>query len=329
MTIVTDEKQPMREKLERWLGEHGYPFEMEVAEEFRNAGFEAWQADFVLSNDGKTLREVDVAASLASQVFHHKDGKDGRSISLGGGLYEATPLELLPPSIHWEVLVVAECKQPKGHPWVMFSSEPRPMEILFAHLNRLGTPAALALLQGLGVGVDVPALLDPPSPYLFGHAIVQAFGDGKVEHPSSPYHASLQVLDQAQAYCRVADGDDATMRTCRLVLPILVVDSPLFECFLDEDGARHLEERTHLRLYWRRTLGPGAFTIVDVVNRAGLGKFIESVVELHQHFKARPELLHAAVLRPDERTKPRPSRRATRGSGRKKSRKKSPARNRG
>ena len=95
-----DEKKPLRERVEEWLAQQGYPFEMQVAQVFRDASFDVRQADFALSQDGITLRDVDVTATMSSQVFAYKDGKDGTPISLGNGLFKIAPLETLLPSVN-------------------------------------------------------------------------------------------------------------------------------------------------------------------------------------------------------------------------------------
>jgi hypothetical protein len=66
-----------------------------------------------------------------------------------------------------------------------------------------------------------------------------------------------------------------------VVLPLIVVGDPLFECYLNEQNEVVLEKAGHLQLYWKNTgvdaLGYDA--IIDVVTADHLATYVARVSE--------------------------------------------------
>ena len=79
-------------------------------------------------------------------------------------------------------------------------------------------------------------------------------------------------------------------RPCRFVVPVIVLQAPLFECYLDDNGAMKLVPAEMLSLYWDNPLVSNrSHTVIDVVTVDGLPRYIESVKQAFSHLKDRHE----------------------------------------
>ena len=195
------------EEVHTWLEGEGFPLEMRVAAAFRKAGFEVRQSDVYMDHESGKTREIDVIATdsdyLGVVVTHF----------------------------------VIECKSSKK-PWILLSSD----DALSNYKNLL----AFGVLSENVLKVLASRITSEESlhalPWLSmgrrgGYALRQAFS----KNLDVAYTAAISV---AKACGDLAHSTDTTMpiRSFIFAFPIIVIDTPLLECTLQDDGQLQLDE---------------------------------------------------------------------------------------
>jgi hypothetical protein len=192
------------EKVFEWLQKTGFPLEMQAASAFRYAGFDVRQSFTFPDPQSEKGREIDVLAQDPDFV----------------GMIE--------------IFFVVECKS-SPNPWVVLISD----DALSNH-NRL---FAFSVTSGAAREVLSKRLkdfgrLDPyiKRPARGGYGFRQAFG--KDNDPA--YAAAIGAM---KASCGVAqDRTSSTIPRLVFAFPVIVIDSPLFECSLTGNGELQLTE---------------------------------------------------------------------------------------
>lgn len=198
------EPNPLSDKVRSWLETQGYPLEMRAASIFRAAGFQVVQSDTYSDQESGKLREIDLVCSRDEQT--------------GLGLAK----------------IVVECKSGEK-PWIVFSTS----HVLENH-NRFFSYADLsqdlrdALLK-CGFDLVRRKLSWLEKPDRIGYSVVQAFKQNEDE----AYGVAQALLKAARAQLVQAAARSSRFTA---VFPVLVIDSPLFKCYLDDEGAIQLTE---------------------------------------------------------------------------------------
>jgi hypothetical protein len=219
--------RPLPDKIRDWLEDH--PFELRVAGTFHAAGYNVEQSFYYRENQEAEPRELDILAQ-AARSFEH-----------------AAVQVLL------TITTVIECKSnPKNkRPWVVFTAPSKLVATygvhdvsLFSNIvtSVLSEPAAdeaRAELKLLQLGERV------------GYGIASPGVEKHDKGNDDLAYAAVTKLASA-AYAMHAPSKDSNSGYCPMVVPVLAVATPLFECWLNSDGAIELEERKELRLLWRR-----------------------------------------------------------------------------
>ena len=262
-------------KILDWLDKHGYPLEMEVAAAFKKAGFTVALSEPYADFESQIQREIDVSA------LRWSDMNQKASLQLS---------------------VMVECKRSPGYPWIVFVSQAQPdwfppFQVLTSSGARI---FLIDLLKQEGVIKRLSPLYRFGGGYL-GHGIVQALKDDQ-----STAHHAISASVKAAVH-RASSFDKAeiirTMTKGRtlscLALPAIVVDGPLFECFLDKDMNVFLQAVEASALLSKATPREASSPIVRVVTREGLVKLIDNLTEtadvLTQLAVEFQELLHASA----------------------------------
>lgn len=185
------------EKVRQWLEKTGFPLEMEAAAAFRRVGFEVKQSITYPDPQSEKGREIDVLATQPDLI----------------GVID--------------VSIVVECKA-SPNPWVVLTSEDA-----LANYNRLfafavTSKAAREVLAGRWR--QSLARLEPyiKRPARGGYGLRQAFG--KDNDPA--YAAAVSVMKA----CRGVAEDREGIPRLAFAFPVIVVDAPLLECSLAENG---------------------------------------------------------------------------------------------
>lgn len=239
------ESLPLRDKLLAWLEKQGYPLEMRVAARLRTqTQLQVRQGWHYTDPDTAQSREIDIVATASE--FH--------------GL-----------AAHF----VIECKAP-SKPWVLFTSKQttenysRLFAFGFTSQDARGSLSQklLPLWDGDSRGLkELPWFWDEDS---VGYALVQAF-EGKSD---APYAATLSAI-KAALHCFAASPGHNSPPRFMVTFPVVVTSSPLFECFLGEDGMVELHEIDRGFLFFQQRIGFMSPVKIAIVAKKGLDAYIE------------------------------------------------------
>lgn len=194
----------MLNKVLEWVKKTGFPLEMEASSAFRAAGFEIRQSFTYPDPQSEKGREIDVLAQDPDLI----------------GVID--------------ISFVLECKSsPK--PWVVLTSKDA-----LANYNRLFAFAITsedvksALVSKSYREEGLLSYLQRPSKG--GYGFRQALGNNN----DVAYAAAIGALKACKGV--VANRATSSFPHLAFAFPVIVVDSPLFECTLEEDGELHIQE---------------------------------------------------------------------------------------
>lgn len=274
---------PKIEKVREWLTRVGYPLELRTARAFTSARA---TVNVVLGDVYRAtapeagLREIDVAAEMAT-ILHRPAAFDGRGVTM-----------------YFDLFTVCECKSnPKGHrPWIVFSDEHASMESTFRVQAHAATKLGEWLLREAVLEHEIERLELFAQPRL-GHSVRCArLGDmNPRENDQDPaYEAVMSVLAAARAK---ADITVNGYEVFRIVLPLVVVDADLYECWLDRRDELKLEPRDEMAVLAKHQPGleTNAHSMIYIVREAALAGWIKRVEAAHYALSRNEELLIRGV----------------------------------
>lgn len=207
--LPVKESSALTKNIAEWLNKTGFPLEMEAAAAFREAGFDVRQSATFADPQADKGREIDVLAQDPDWI----------------GILD--------------ISFVVECKSAQK-PWVVFMSDD-----VLTHANRLNafgiqSGAARAILAkriSMGIRRELPlvsAYIERPN--RGGYGFRQAMG-GENDQAFSAAIAALKACHGV-----VQDGGEGQLPRLAFAFPIIVVDSPLFECERNLEGELVLTE---------------------------------------------------------------------------------------
>jgi hypothetical protein len=267
--------------VKEWLVKTGYPLEMEVANVFRNRGLHVFQSDYYMDPQSNEYREIDVVALSSHQI-----GNEGNLVK-------------------FEVL--CECKTSRDKPWLMFvddSAKPNDRLLIF---NRVGNQFATRLFARAATHIAGTA---PP---LFAFDRTPAYGvtqalRKKHNDLDATYSALMQAANAARV--RAADSDlvykDPPIGSmdAEVFIPVVVVDSELFDVSLGQDWAPTLTPVERQVVMWRNPVGGRPFTVIHVVRKDRVGTFVSDLKEgfgtLYEWCDKNLQLALKALRRPQD-----------------------------
>ena len=240
-------------KVLEWLQRTGFPLEMHAASAFRSAGFDVRQSATYSDPESSKGREIDVLAQDPDWI----------------GVVE--------------ISFVVECKA-SPNPWVVLTSEDA-----LSNYNRLFAFAitSLAARQALiGKGYTTFGALDPyiKRPSHGGYALRQAFC--KDNDPA--YAAAIGVMKACTDLAQ--DRTSSEIPRLAFVFPVIVVDSPLFECVLTEDGELKLTEVRQSEFLFSAYVPEHVGTCIKVITKSEVPEFARWAKKLADSI--RQELKH-------------------------------------
>lgn len=215
-----------------WLEKGGYPLELYVAKELRSLGFNCFKSQFFQDSESGKAREIDVVG-----------------------------LELLQNSLEQSLSLklIIECKK-SSHPFVVLCDKSDEDSIIENTIsanwitNRNGVFLMMARMIEADKGNDYFANL-PGTKILNdkcrrGYSLVQA-------HQQNDSHIYAEVYKLVKAYqCEIKRDEDyynemiSNEKSKREVecsydahVPVLVIDAPLVETYLDGNGEIFIEEK--------------------------------------------------------------------------------------
>ncbi|MFB8282768.1 hypothetical protein [Nocardia colli] len=172
----------------------------------------------------------------------------------------------------WGHLVI-ECKSARDKPWILFTEEQHST----SEWDRRFTDQRFALPDpGWLLFTTSPFWDGGPVPLVngyrpFGHTLVRALGTGN----DDVAYGAVRSVAKAAAGVRIQFRQEAEVLNVKaraIVFPVLLIDAPLFQCELDEDGQERLTRIDRGTLVWRYQLAsdlPHA-TLVTVITTPAL-----------------------------------------------------------
>lgn len=190
-------EESLENKVLSWLQTTGFPLEMAAADAFRRAGFDVRQSTTYVDPETKKGREVDVLALADDWIG---------AVDIG---------------------FVLECKS-SNKPWVVLCSE-----TALANYNRLLAFAVTSAEARKVLSKKTNELKSWPSIERSndtGYGFRQVLGD----RSDAAYGAAMNVLKACADLAKASDLK--SYKPASFYFPVVVVDTPLFECRLQENG---------------------------------------------------------------------------------------------
>jgi hypothetical protein len=228
-------------KVRTWLNKTGLPLELEAVTAFRRAGFECAHSELYEDPETKKGREVDFVAQVRHEL----------------GLVR--------------ICFVGECKA-SGNPWVVLrEAGDSPGHLTYASLGASHEGSASKIGWGALHRSDAGLMLTALD--VGGYALKQAFSEN-VDHA---YTAAVGVLKAAYALLQ-----QAIFQPPRLVfaMPLIVVDAPIFECWVDEAGTVQLKEVQYSAFLFAAHIPEQRRAVIRIVRRECLDGYAKLCARL-------------------------------------------------
>jgi hypothetical protein len=246
----------LEKKIAKWLSEQGYPLEMKVSRAFRKAGFRTIQSDYFHDPETEREREIDLVASVDRKV----------------------------DDLLVRIEFVIECKQSTSKPWLLFTSPDNRLADPARVAQRLGSSVARCALDELCQTASVQRnnLFTFAGPTAYG--ATQAFTSGK----DVAFEAMASVSAAALAKAREIDScKHDQFRIAKFVFPLIVVESKIFGCQLDEGGEElEINQIREGTVIWRSQRAREPHTIIPVVALDGVDEYIQRISNASRSFLA-------------------------------------------
>ncbi|GII32307.1 hypothetical protein [Planotetraspora mira] len=236
--------ESLRDEVLQWLENRGYPLEMRVAHALRNRGraFYVEQSRYYPDPTSGELRESDVVANWTSTDTEKSDGR----------------------AIYFSAVI--ECKS-GGAPWIIFTETEKPDRNTSLHF----------LLSLLWAGVDrwkyreefsrwdthISPVMAGRHPA--GYGITQKRNergarDGAYDAVRQVAAAAYGVLNDRQSF------HNGFGPGIGIVMPVIVTDSPLFECYVNYAGDVEARSVTQSALSLRMPYESASNCYIRIIN---------------------------------------------------------------
>ena len=233
---MTEQKNIIN-KIDKWLKSQGYPLEMKVASEFRTAGFNVHLSHYYADPENETIREIDVVASYPEYT---------------GCL---------------DISFVIECKVSKKKPWLLFSTlhTLEGFNRLFAFCINSDSARGALVEKNVKTFIEFPWMKKEGRT---AYGITQAFTSGE----DMTFKATTSVIKAAIA--RKRELNKQSWKPFVFVFPVIIVDSTLYECYLDDKGNVAIERLHDMDLFFPWRMGEDIGTCIRILSFDKLSAFI-------------------------------------------------------
>lgn len=227
----------MEAKVKEWLEKEGFPLEMRAARAFREAGFEIRQSSLFADPEDQKSREIDVVAATRSNIGFT------------------------------EVSHFIECKSSK-HPWVILCADD-----VLSGFNRVHAFSLLST-KARNRFIEDFSTLSPHIKWLqrpdrCGYGLRKAFSDADVG-----YGACMSVVKACNARL-YENGHQDSPTWFTFTFPIIVVDTPIFECSLAPNEDINLRRVDVSNLLFIATVPNHVATCITVIHIDALGQYAQ------------------------------------------------------
>ncbi|MFF9676780.1 hypothetical protein ACF1GS_34740 [Streptomyces eurythermus] len=252
-------------KLQAWLASQGYPLEMRVAREFKSRGIRVTSSDYYLDGESGDYREIDILARIP--------------ISDLASLGDEVAAFLCP---------VIECKSAPGKPWILFEggadlhpvasvSQRFVLDEASPHWRRYARKTHQSKAP---LAESLPLFDIGPDPAY--SAVRSSLGKSRED---AAYGAMVSVTKAANAVANMYPhrGNMAL----HVAVPIIVVDSPIFNCKLDESSEVKLEPVERGTIVWRKAASQtrAIHSIITIVSESALPDLCDDIAKTASHLR--------------------------------------------
>jgi hypothetical protein len=245
----------LSKKIRRWLGEQGYPLEMQVAQAFREAGFyPVSSSEYYPDPDEAKEREIDVIAAMRTTIA----------------------------GVIFQIAYTVECKSSKDSPWVCFCTAGNQDRDLLG----VGFAARYATVQGRDLINEIASNADESTNLLFSipknhaYGVINALKNG-VDLPYRAISASRKGAQALVAFYDRRQANDRTWTVC-IAFPLVVVDAPVFNCHMNKTGEIELSQTDFQTVL--RTGFDTFYSAVEIVAASKLKAFLKTRAQLLSDF---------------------------------------------
>lgn len=227
----------LEQKVLNWLQTTGFPLEMATADAFRKVGFEIRQSTLYIDMETTKSREIDIVAVDQDWI---------------GAI---------------QISVVLECKS-SSKPWVVLKSQDA-----WANFNRIGMHSIMSdpARKILSSGIEEKLQGHLARPSEGGYGLRQALSDGG----DSAYTAAVSVLKACLDVARSEKGLASTVAS--FAFPVIVVDTPIYECTLMESGDLNLVEVRESEFLFACHTPKYTATCIKIVTKSELPAFAKKI----------------------------------------------------
>jgi hypothetical protein len=231
---LMNEPRPLLKEVESWFEKTGLPLELATAAAFTKAGFTVEHSSVYADPRSEKSRELDVIA-------HTRD-------SMG----------------MIQIYGVVECKSSKN-PWIVLVDRRLEAGVTYASLGVISENvkdmlSAEMLFARHDLGWRLKSLLSG------GYSLRQAFC--KDNDPA--YAAAMSATNAATAL--LTKTQYATPRLC-FAFPMIVVDAPIFECHLDDEGALQFRQVVATEFLFTAYVPERTAAMIRIVSAEALPQF--------------------------------------------------------
>ncbi|MFE9577021.1 hypothetical protein ACFYO1_11605 [Nocardia sp. NPDC006044] len=245
-------EQDLTSKVAKWLQQQGYPLEMRTARELQSKNIWASLGHYEDAESGQ-LRETDVYARAS------REEEDGPTLDI------------------WLAL---ECKTSRRNPWVLFTDTVSPWTQRNLRTQRLCAPddrrwLARATRSSTQSKLPIP-LLQGYAP--FGYAVARALNRNNEDFA----FGAMMSVGKAAAGIQKSLSSEASFfgdRNHSVIVPVLVIDAPLLQCQLKDDGSIGLQEIDRGTVVWKYRLSPDhpPSTVIRIVTPSVLPQLADDL----------------------------------------------------
>jgi len=255
----------VRDKILSWINKTGFPLEMESAKAFRNAGFEVRQSATHLDPEEAKGREIDVLAQDPDWV----------------GVVD--------------IYFVVECKS-SNKPWVVLMTDDALSNLNKLHSFSVTSEDAKSELFSIWKNnEDFKDLLNKPA--RCGYSFRQALG-GKND---GAYSAAISVLKACAGLTR--ERTASTLKRFAFALPVIVVDTPIFECTFNSDSEIDLVEVEESEFLFSAHIPDEVACCIKVIRKEKLEEYTLAAKEIAGSLRQFMKEAERVAIAPDNSPK--------------------------
>jgi hypothetical protein len=195
-----------------------------------------------------------------------------------------------------DLLTVCECKSnPKrNRPWLVFTEPGRADELTSRTLAHHGTRLGEWLLSEFANSQDAGTLSLFTEPRIgYSARCATLCADPRENQQDTAYEAVQGLLDAVRVK---AKAKRSAYLVFRIVIPVIVLDADLYECWLDEHAELQLEARDEMALLVKHPgLGTKSQSIVYIVTEPKLPTLCSRLREALDYFMHQGDAMDAHI----------------------------------